>query len=141
MNWTYLNEEFTEDKIQNYYGFVYLITNLSTGKKYIGKKFFYSQKTKTIKGKKKRLKVFSDWKTYYGSNDELKKDVSLLGEEYFTRKMIHLCETKGECNYLEAKEQFVNGVLESDDFYNSWIMVKVHKKHISKYNARNTQRV
>ena len=130
LNWLYKENDFTEDMIGDYYGFVYRITNLVDGKQYIGKKFFYSSKTKQVKGKKKRLKVSSDWQTYYGSNDILKKDVIMHGQDQFKREIIHLCKTKGECGYLEAKEQFTNGVLESDNFYNNWIMVRVRKSHI-----------
>ena len=130
LNWLYKENDFTEDMIGDYYGFVYKITNLVDGKQYIGKKFFYSSKTKQVKGKKKRIKVSSDWQTYYGSNDILKKDVIMHGQEQFKREIIHLCKTKGECGYLEAKEQFTNGVLESDNFYNNWIMVRVRKSHI-----------
>lgn len=130
LNWLYNNEDFTEDKIGDNYGFVYLITNLTNGKKYIGKKFFYSSKTKQVKGKKKKFKVSSDWQTYYGSNEELKKDVTIQGREQFKREILHLCVSKGTCGYLEAKEQFVSGALESDDYYNSWIMVRVRKSHL-----------
>lgn len=130
INWIYDNKDFTEEQIGDNYGFIYCITNLTNNKKYIGKKFFYSSKTKVLKGKKKKYKVSSDWQTYYGSNEELKKDVIMHGRENFTREIIHLCKSKGECGYLEAKEQFVNGVLESDDYYNSWIMVRVRKSHI-----------
>ena len=73
LNWIFEQKEFTEDLIADNYGFVYRITNNFTGKMYIGKKFFYSSKTKQVKGKKKKIKVFSDWQSYYGSNDELKK--------------------------------------------------------------------
>ena len=130
LNWKYNNSDFTEDLIGDNYGFVYIITNTISGKKYIGKKFFYSSKTKVVKGKKKRLKVASDWQTYFGSNEELKKDVIIHGKDSFDRQIIHLCKSKGECGYLEAKEQFVSGVLESNDYYNTWIMVRVRKSHI-----------
>jgi len=130
LDWLYKNEIFKEEDIGENYGFVYCITNTSNGKKYIGKKFFYSSKTKQVKGKKKRYKVSSDWKTYYGSNEELKGDVKKNGEENFKREILHLCKSKGECGYLEAKEQFINGVLESENFYNTWIMVRVRKSHI-----------
>ena len=130
INWLYKDNDFTEDQIGENYGFVYVITNLVSGRKYIGKKFFYSQKAKIVKGKKKKLKVASDWQTYYGSNEELKKDVIMHGREQFKREIIHLCLTKGTAGYLEAKEQFINGVLESDDYYNTWIMVRVRDSHI-----------
>jgi hypothetical protein len=130
LNWIYNNKDFTEDQIGENYGFVYIITNNINNKSYIGKKFFYSSKTKQVKGKKKRIKVPSDWLKYYGSNEELKKDVKEYGEYNFKREIIHLCASKGECGYLEAKEQFVKGVLENDDYYNTWIMVRVRKSHI-----------
>ena len=139
LNWQHKDLDFTEDLIGDNYGFVYQITNLTNGRKYIGKKFFYSAKTKQVKGKKKKIKVFSDWQTYYGSSAELSKDVLLLGHESFSREIIYLCQSKGECGYLEAKEQFVRGVMESDDYYNSWIMVRVRKSHIKGYNDRNSK--
>lgn len=129
-DWTFNNNIFSEELIDDNYGFVYVITNLKNNKKYIGKKLFYSSKTKQVKGKKKRIKVFSDWKTYYGSNDELKKDIQLHGKNNFKREILHLCKSKGECSYLEAKEQFINGVLEFEEYYNTWIMVRVRKSHI-----------
>ena len=131
LNWIYKDTEFTETDILDNYGFVYEITNIQTGKKYIGKKFFYSQKTKIVKGKKKRHKIESDWKTYHGSNTELQNDVKMLGQEMFKREILYLCKSKGECGYLEAREQFDKKVLESNNnYYNTWIMVRVRKNHI-----------
>jgi len=141
LNWKYNGKDFTEDLIGDNYGFVYEIVNLTNNKKYIGKKFFYSAKTKQVKGKKKKYKVSSDWQTYYGSSAELAKDVLSLGRENFSREIIHLCHSKGECGYLEAKEQFIRGVMESDNYYNTWIMVRVRKSHIKDYNARCNERV
>ncbi len=128
--WTYKETVFEEKDIGENYGFVYLIMNLENNKKYIGKKFFYSQKTKSVKGKKKRYKTYSDWQTYYGSNTELQNDVRMLGQDKFRREILYLCKTKSACSYLEAKEQFVKNVLESDDYYNSWIMVRVRKSNL-----------
>ena len=136
LNWQYTGNDFTEDMIGEFYGFVYEITNLTTNRKYIGKKFFYSSKTKQVNGKKKKYKAASDWQSYYGSNEILKKDVTMLGKENFKREILHLCKSKGECGYLEAKEQFVRGVLESDDYYNTWIMCRIRNTHIKDYNAR-----
>lgn len=122
--------ELGETTHKEVYGFVYLITCKKTNKQYIGKKFFWSSKTKTVKGKKKRSKVESDWKTYFGSNKVLIEDVKNNGEDNYTREILHLCKTKGECNYLEAYEQFTRKVLIGEDYYNEWIMVKVHRSHI-----------
>ena len=127
--WFYNGEYF--DTIGDYVGFVYLITNQTNGKKYIGKKNFYFTKTRTIKGKRKRSKVESDWQDYYGSNKELQADVELLGKENFKREILKLCKSKGEFGYYEAKYQFENNVLEEDNWYNTWIMVRVHKKHLT----------
>ncbi len=120
-------------------GFVYLITNNTTGRKYIGKKLAKFSKTsyKTVKlknGNKKkkkiRTKIDSDWRDYYGSNDQLNKDVATLGKENFTREILHFCKSKAECSYIEAREQFTHRVLESAEWYNGHIQVRVHGSHI-----------
>jgi hypothetical protein len=133
MTWLY-NDNLFED-IADYVGFVYLITNLQNGRKYIGKKNFYFSKTRTVKGKKKRTKVESDWKEYFGSNKELLEDVEKLGKENFKREILKLCKSKGEFGYYEAKYQFQFEVLEHPDlWYNSWIMCRVHRKHIKSFS-------
>lgn len=114
------------------YGYVYLITNTVTGRKYIGKKLFWFRKTKQVKGKKKRLKVESDWRDYWSSSDEVKKDVETLGADKFTREILYICANKGLCNYLEAREQMDRRVLETDDYYNGQVQCRVHKTHIKK---------
>lgn len=118
-------------------GFVYVIENTISKRKYIGKKLFWSSKTKQVNKKKKKFKVPSDWMDYYGSNDVLKGDIEKHGKENFVRTIIHLCKSKGECSYLEAKEQFVQGVMESENFYNAWIMVRVRKSHIKDFIERS----
>jgi hypothetical protein len=127
--WFYNGQYF--DTVGDYVGFVYQITNQITGRKYIGKKNFYFSKTKQVKGKRKRFKVESDWQDYYGSNKELSADVEKLGKENFKREILMLCHSKGDFAYYEAKFQFDNKVLESLDYYNTWIMVRVHKKHLT----------
>lgn len=127
MSWIYKEKEFTEDDIDKQVGFVYIITNLIDGKKYIGKKLFKFRKQKQVKKKKKKILVQSDWEDYYGSSDLLKRDVESLGKENFKREILYLCENKTQMSYLELKEQMSHRVLESDDYYNQWIMVRVRK--------------
>jgi len=129
--WLY-NGEIIDLESEDYVGFVYLITNLTSNKKYIGKKLFKFTRSKKIKGKRKRVKIDSDWKDYYGSSKDLLVDLNVEGvhSSNFKREILRLCKTKGECNYWEAKYQFENKVLESDEWYNSWISVKVHKAHV-----------
>ena len=132
--WLFENKEITSDIIDDYTGFVYCITNNVTGKKYIGKKLFKNTRRTKVKGQTRRKKTVkeSDWKEYWGSNKVLQEDVNTLGEDNFERIILKLCKTKGECNYWEAKYQMQYEVLESDDWYNEWIMVKVHRSHINK---------
>lgn len=129
--WYYEGNVVDSEILDDYLGFVYIITNVSSQRKYIGKKLLKKTKTKTVKGKKKRTKVESDWKDYYGSNKELLEEIQTAGKHNYRRDIIRLCKSKGECNYWEAKYQFKEGVLEDDMWYNSWIMVKVHKSHIA----------
>ena len=138
MSWTHqgvIVNELPEDCV----GFVYLITNLETGRKYIGKKLAKFAKTTykvvklkngTKKKKKIKSKIDSDWQTYYGSNEELNKDVAQLGTDKFTREILYYCKSKAECSYIEAREQFTRKVLESTDYYNGHIQVRVHGSHI-----------
>lgn len=128
--WLYQGQEFTEDMIEDYVGFVYLIVNLTNQRKYLGKKLFKFMKTKKVKGRKRRYKTDSDWKEYWGSNKVLLEDIKQLGEEYFSREILHLCKSKGTANYLELKEQILHEALESDQYYNDQIHVRIHRSHI-----------
>ena len=129
----YFNDKPYDEVDEQYYGFVYSIEELSTGKKYIGKKFFWKTKilpvTKTRK-RRKRVLVESDWRSYYGSNLELKENVDKNGETLYKRVILRLCKSKGECSYYEAKIQFENDVLLDDSYYNSFIGCKIHSKHL-----------
>jgi len=131
MTWIYEKEPLTEIP-EGVIGFVYLITNQANGMKYIGKKNFYFSKTKQVKGKKKRIKVESDWREYFGSNKSLVEHVSLFGEDKFVREIVHLCKTKGEMTYYETKHIFAVDAILSDRYYNDWCMCRVRKNHIKK---------
>jgi hypothetical protein len=128
--WIHNNEPFVDPA--GWYGFVYEITNNLTGKKYIGRKYFTESKTRQVKGKKKRTRVESNWRDYWGSSKSLLEDINKYGVENFSRRILKLCETRGNTNYWEAKFQFDNNVLLDDNYYNDWIMIKTHRKHIKK---------
>lgn len=133
MTWFYQGEVYNPtDPIdpKKIYGFVYLIENLDTGKKYIGKKFFWSSKTKIVNKKKKKLKVESNWKDYYGSSEILCEDVETLGREKFKRTILHLCKTKAECAYLEVYEQVIRNVLFDESYYNRYIQCRINASHV-----------
>ena len=131
----YYEDNLYEDTPEEYQGFVSQITELNTGKKYIGKKFFWKPKTlPKTKTRKRRVKtrVESDWKSYYGSSKEVQQIVEDKGSDSFKREILRLCKTKGECSYYEAKLQFEFDVLLRDDYYNEFIGCKIHSKHIKK---------
>lgn len=140
MTW-YHNNEIVTELPEECVGYVYLITNLASGRKYIGKKLAKFSKTTyrvvklkngTKKRKKIRSKVPSDWQDYWSSSDELKKDIALLGENNFKREILHFCNSKSDCSYTEARLQFEHRVLESNDYYNGQISIRIHGKHILK---------
>ncbi len=147
MSWYYENQ-LVETLPEDCIGFVYLITNLTNQRKYIGKKLAKFSKTtyKTVKlkngtkkKKKIRNKVDSDWRTYYGSSPELTQDIDKLGAENFRRDILFYCKSKAECSYIEAREQFSNRVLESKDWYNGHIQVRVHGSHILKAQEKQAK--
>ena len=127
MIWTYKGEPVDEIP-EGVIGFVYLITNLTNNKKYIGKKLAQFKKTRPpLKGKKRkrRTTVESDWREYWGSSDKLQEDVNELGPENFNREILYFCTSRGELSYLEAQEQFDRQVLLTDEYYNGIINVRV----------------
>lgn len=127
MHWTYRGK-IVNELPENCEAFVYIIHNNTNGRKYVGKKLAKFKVTKPpLKGKKnkRRSMIESDWRQYWGSNDHLKEDVRQLGEHNFTREILHYCTTRGVASYLEALEQFDRRVLETDDYYNGIINVRI----------------
>ena len=123
-------KDFTPD---DWYGFVYLITHRGTNRKYVGKKFFWKAKTLPItktRKRRKKLKVESDWRDYYGSNKHLNEEVEQHGKDFYHREILHLCKTKGECAYMETKEQFDREVLLKDEYYNGIINCRIGAKSL-----------
>ena len=132
--WLYEGKEYNTTP-EEYQGFVYQITEIDTGKKYIGKKFFWKPKilpvTKTRK-RRVRTRIESDWRDYFGSSKEVNLLVESKGIDNYKREILRLCVTKGDCAYWEAKLQFENDVLLSDEYYNEFIGCKIHSKHVRK---------
>lgn len=132
--WLYENKPF-EETPEEYQGFVYEVTEIDTGKKYIGKKNFWKPKTLPItKTRKRRVRTRteSDWREYFGSSNELQSLVESRGSDKFKREILILCKTKGEMSYHEAKLQFERDVLLSDEYFNEFIGCKIHSRHIKK---------
>ena len=143
MNWIYQNKEFdpTDEDLKPWVGFVYRITEIDTGKMYIGKKFFWKPKTLPVTKTRKRkvkTKVQSDWKKYYGSNEQIKLLKEHKGERAYHREILRLCATKGDCSYYEAKLQFEYDVLLNDKYYNAFIGCKIHSNHLSENKIKKS---
>lgn len=126
--WLYEGKEFVLEG--DWYGFVYLIENLVTGKKYIGRKYLTKAGYKTVKGKRKKIRVESDWDDYYGSSSSLKEDIEYFGKESFRRTILRLCKTRGECNYFETKYIFDNDAILDPMYYNNWVSCKIQASHV-----------
>lgn len=138
--WIYRNSILTSEDIVDYVGMVYLLVHVESGKKYIGKKIFFSKrKLPPLKGKKrKRTKIVeSGWKTYYSSSEEINQYVKEHGEESFKRYVLHLCKSKGEMSYLELQEQMEREVLlKPNEYYNGIVQVRIHRNHVTNLQER-----
>ena len=128
MTWYYDGVPFDDDGTS--FGFVYLIENLITSKKYIGRKYFSKAGYKQVNGKRKKIRKTSDWEKYYGSNETLKKEVAELGARNFRRTILYLCKSRSECSYWETFEIFSRHALLDESFYNDWVSAKIRKAHL-----------
>jgi len=139
--WSYKGEEFTSDMIGDAVGFVYVVTDTSTGMKYIGKKNFFSKVTKPpLKGKtrKRRSVKESDWKTYCGSSETVKLIVEENGLDHFHREIIHLCKSKGVMSYMECYEQMnTHALLKPEEYHNAFFGGKIHRGHLKDLSAED----
>lgn len=129
-SWIYQGKEFTDDDIGDAKAFVYIITNMTNDRYYIGRKNFHAPKYSTVKGKRKKKMVISDYKEYWGSNIALQEEIKTVGKEWYTREILHLCKSKGESNYIEAKIQFERQVLLDELSYNRIINCRIHASHV-----------
>jgi hypothetical protein len=128
MTWYHDGVPFEDDG--THFGYVYLIENLTNGRKYIGRKYFSKAGTKQVNGKKRKIRKTSDWEAYWGSNETLKAEVAELGEHNFRRTILYLCKSKSECAYWETFEIFSRHALLDSVYYNDWCSCKVRRAHL-----------
>jgi hypothetical protein len=128
MTWYYNDVPYEYDG--THFGFVYLIENLITGRKYIGRKYFTQAGYKQVNGKKRKIRKTSDWESYFGSNETLKAEVAEIGGHNFRRTILHLCKSKSECSYFETYEIFSRHALLDSVYYNDWVSAKVRRAHL-----------
>ena len=131
MTWYYGGVPFEEDG--THFGYVYLIENLITGRKYIGRKYFSKAGYKQVNGKRKKIRKTSDWEAYWGSNETLKAEVAELGKHNFRRTILHLCKSKSECSYMETFEIFSRHALLNELYYNDWCSCRVRRSHLKNF--------
>ena len=132
VDWTFNGQPFVNP--EKYVGFCYCITHLPSGKRYLGRKYFWS--VRKVKGKKRRQRSESNWRTYWSSSKVLQDMVKEEGEHNFTREIISLHTTRGDVNYTEVKLQFLCNVLESDEWINDNINGKSQRKPEHIVNGR-----
>lgn len=132
--WQYNGKEIEDSDIPDKaIGFIYLITQISNGKKYIGRKLLTKAATKTVKGVKKKIRKESDWKGYWSSSPWLKEYIDQNGTDDFTREILVFCYGKAEMTYAEEKIQYSLGVLETDSWLNDNIRSKQYRKWVNNY--------
>lgn len=138
MTWYNNGVPFEDDG--THFGFVYLIENLITNRKYVGRKYFSKAGVRQVNGKKKKVRKTSDWENYFGSNETLKREVAELGEHNFRRTILHLCKNKSECSYWETFEIFTRHCLLDELYYNEWVSAKIRKAHLKSIvqSSKNT---
>lgn len=132
--WFYNGEEFIPD--EDVFGFVYIIENLITGSKYIGKKLLTGAATKIVDGKKKKIRKPSDWQNYWGSSKYIKADVDEHGKENFSRTVLHLCYGRAETTYFELKEIMARDAILKDEYHNHWLTAQITANHVGKFKHK-----
>lgn len=130
MTWLYRGQAL-EEIPEKSYGFVYIIRQKSTGKKYIGRKFFTKAGYKTVNKKRKKIRVESDWRDYWGSSPALAKAIEQFGLDDFEREIVRICYNRSECSYFESKLIFEHDAILSEEFFNDWVSVKISSVHVN----------
>ena len=126
----YFNGKLFEEVDKKYEGFVYLITNLDNGMKYIGKKHFWERRKNPKTGRRQTKE--SDWRNYFGSCDSLIQDVKILGKDKFKKEILYLCPHKKSMSYYETYEQFKRNVLLDGTYYNTNIEGKFYSSEVER---------
>lgn len=128
--WIYRGKTLQSEDVENYVGMVYLLKNKQNNRQYIGKKFFWTRAVRSVKGKRKKVRVESDWKKYYGSSKSLLQDIEQIGIDKIERHVLLLCNSKTQCAYYELKEQVDRNVLLREDYYNEFVGGKINGRHL-----------
>lgn len=130
--WSYKGQQLFEPPSGSY-GFIYVITHIPTGKKYLGRRYLTKAGYKTVNKKRIKIRKPSDWQDYYSSSPELIAMVEREGKENFHREIVAFGYSRGHTNYLEVRYQFIFKVIESDQWMNSNISSKYFRKNVCKY--------
>ena len=133
MEWKYQGEELLSDSIpEKAIGFIYKIKNLETGQWYIGRKLLTRAATKTVNGKKKKIRKESDWKDYWSSSPYLKEVIEENGKEKFERIILIFVDTKAALTYAEEYMLFKTGALFDEKCYNGNIRSRIQRNWFAK---------
>jgi hypothetical protein len=130
--WLYKGVELTDETIpEKVEGFIYLITYIPTGQRYIGRKLLTKAHRRQKNKKIIKSRIESDWREYWSSSPDIQRLIEAEeGTSNFSREVLVFANTRGQLNYLEEKFLYSVGSMESDDWLNSNIRAKMFKRNI-----------